>query len=92
MNDSENDDALRLLMRAVESDEGYEVRTFEMHRKRPDGAMQTLRIELNDAGYGEQFRFNVIATDVDRDLVAMGNPGATLRETLAVVQWHELDL
>jgi hypothetical protein len=67
------------------------VTEFEGDRKRPDGQTTHVRIQILDAGLGEQFRWRVEARD-EAGRFATGNPDASLELAIATTHWQELDV
>jgi hypothetical protein len=68
-----------------------QVTTFIGYRKRkPDGEVHKVTIEVWDAGPGTVQRYMVVATDED-GRQASGNPFDRLDLTLDMVHWFDLD-
>ncbi len=68
----------------------YSVTTFKGYRKRKDGAIKEITVEVLDGGPTDQLRYHVVATDED-GRGASGNPANTLDVVLATVHWGDLD-
>jgi len=68
----------------------YRVTAFEGYRKRRDGEVKSVRVEILDAGPGVPERWTVSATDADGRR-AGGNPAERLDVALAITHWPELD-
>lgn len=63
---------------------------YKAYRKRPDGSIHDVVIEILDAGPGDSTRWHVVATD-DEGRHATGNPESRLDLALSVVHWYDLD-
>lgn len=81
--------ALPLIMKAAKAFEGYSVSTIRLYRNRKDGSVQTVTVEVLDAGPDQQNRFHVYAKS-DDGKSATGNPADTLETALAIVHWGNL--
>lgn len=68
----------------------YSVTTYKGYRKRKDGAIREIKVEVLDGGPTDPLRYHVVATDED-GLSASGNPGNELGAVLATVHWWDLD-
>jgi hypothetical protein len=77
-------------LKAVGFFEVYEKSTFQCYRKKKSGDVQTVTVEILDAGPGDQARYQCVATGDDGS-TATGNPASTIEAVLATVHWGELD-
>ena len=70
--------------------EVYRKICFEGYRNAKNGTVQTVSVEILDAGPAVEQRYHCIATSEDGE-TATGNPAATIDEVLAIVHWQDLD-
>src|SRR5437870_4059510 len=73
-------------------DEIYHVTTFRCYRRASSGAMQTVIVEIHDAGPDgpADLRYSCMALAEDGQF-ATGNPGPSVEVAFAIVHWGELD-
>ncbi len=70
--------------------EVYEKSTFQCYRKKKSGDVQTVTVEILDAGPEDQARYHCVATGDDGS-TATGNPASTIEVVLATLHWGDLD-
>jgi hypothetical protein len=75
-------------------DKWVDIRTvaarFESYRRRPDGTIVQVAIEVLDNGPESDARWSVEARAVD-GAFATGNPNEDLHVAMNLVHWHDLD-
>ena len=88
INDTE--DVIAALNKAGGSRETWEVRTYQMHRERPDGLHQIVKVTILDSGTGWTPRYAVSGVADDGKRFA-GNSEDSLEVAIAAAHWFELD-
>jgi hypothetical protein len=90
-----NPDAVRKLLGdlpGLRMSDIHHVTSFRCYRRTSDDEMQTLIVEIHDAGpdVTPELRYSCMALTEDGRF-ATGNPGRSIEEALAIVHWGELD-
>lgn len=70
--------------------EVYEKTTFQCHRYKKNGDVQTVTVDVFDSGVEGEHRYYCIATGNDGSR-ASGNPASAIEIMLQIVHWGDLD-